>query len=138
MDVDLNPDGPHSPERTAEVGDLFDQCSRFLTYATMAEKHGLECPADASRLVGEIYSATSRFQQMFAQLEQFLRAQKASRRLYEARGGDVSTLIEAAALDLREAAMHSRDLTRLLRAAQTDISGLGVDESPAEEDPDAT
>lgn len=26
----LNPDGPHSPRRTAEAGQLFDDCSRFL------------------------------------------------------------------------------------------------------------
>ena len=72
MDIDLNPDGPHSPEHTAEVGDLFDQCSHCLTYATMAEKHGLEYPADAYRLLGEIYSATARLPQLCGQLTAFL------------------------------------------------------------------
>lgn len=29
-EFDLNPDGPHSPEATAEAGALLDACSRFL------------------------------------------------------------------------------------------------------------
>ena len=131
-DVDLNPDGPHSPERTAELGDLFDQCSRVITYATMPGRGGLEYPADAYRLLGELYSGTGRLSQMCEQLEQFIRAQVASGRLYEARGRDVGDQVNKAAARLRQAAGAAQALTQLLRAVQVDIAGLGVKENPDE------
>ena len=129
MGTDLNPDGPHSPEHTAEVGDLFDQCSRFLTYATMAEKRGLEYPADAYRLLGEIYSATSRLPQLCGQLTAFLAAQRDSGRLYEARGGDIGEKVAAAAYHLGLAHGAASNLTKMLKAVQADIAGFGVDET---------
>lgn len=133
MDVDLNPDGPHSPERTAQVGQMFDDCSRYLCYATMAEKHGLDYPADVYTLVADLYSATGRFPQMCAQLEAFMRAQEAAGRLYEARHRDapgaVTAAVEAAADHLSQAEDAAHRLTLLLRQVQSDISGLGVNET---------
>jgi hypothetical protein len=128
--VDLNPDGPHSPERTAEVAAVFDACSRFLVYATMADKHGLQYPSDAYRLVAEIYSATGRLPQLCAQLTAFLAAQKDSGTLYEARGADVSEQVAKAAYHLGLAHGAARDLTRALQDAQSAMSGLGVKENP--------
>lgn len=127
--VALCPDGPHSPEVTAKAGDLFDRCSRFLVYATMSEKAGLHFPADAYRLVADLYAATGRMPQICGQLEQFLRAQEAEERLYEARGEPVPATIERAAGHLRQAADAARTLTRLLQAVQADIAGLGVEEA---------
>ena len=126
--TDLNPDSPHSSERTAELGDLFDQCSRAITYATMAGKGGLEYPADAYRLAADLYSATGRLRQICEQLEQFIRAQAATGRLYEARGRDVEIQRDTAAIHLDQAAMHAHSLTLALQAFQADISGLGVKE----------
>ena len=74
--ISLNPDGPHSPEHTAEVAAMFDACSRFLTYATMSG--GLEYPSEVYRLLGEMYSATGRLPQLCGQLTAFLAAQKDS------------------------------------------------------------
>jgi hypothetical protein len=129
-DIDLNPDGPHSPERTAGLGDLFDQCSRAITYATMSDKHGLEYPSDAYRLVADLYSATGRLPQLCAQLTAFLAAQKDSGALYEARGADVSEQVAKAAYHLGLAHGAARDLTRALQDAQSAMSGLGVKEEP--------
>jgi hypothetical protein len=125
-DFDLNPDGPHSPEKTAEIGDLFDQCSRLIVYATMADKHGLKCPADAYRLVADLYAATGRFPQMCSQLEDFLRLQASGGRLYEARGRSVTAQVDQAAVHLSQARAAAQNLTRALQAVQVDISGLGV------------
>jgi hypothetical protein len=132
-DIDLNPDGPHSPDRTHEVGQMFDQCSRFLTYASMPEKGGLEYPSDVYTLLGEIYSATSRLPQICAQLTTFLSAQKDSGNLYEPRGEDVGERVAAAAYHLGLAHGAASNLTKMLQAVQADIAGLGV-----REDPDAT
>ena len=126
---DLNPDGPHSPERTAEVGSLFDDCSRFLVYAMMAGKGGVACPSDVYRLVADLYSATARLPQMCGQMEEFLSAQAATGRLYEARGRDVTAQCAQALAHLDQAATAAEALTVALQAAQTDIAGLGVKDS---------
>lgn len=125
MDIDLNPDGPHSPDRTAEVAALFDACSRFLVYATMRNA-GLQYPADVYRLLGEMYSATSRIPQMCGQITAFLSAQKDSGTLYEASGAEVSERVATAAYHLGLAHGAAEDLTRALRDVQNAINGLGV------------
>jgi len=126
--VNLNPDGPHSPERTAEAGSLFDDCSRFLVYATMAGKGGVAYPSDVYRLVADIYSATARLPQMCGQMEEFLRVQATTGRLYEARGRDVKIQCARGMAHLAQAAAAAGALTMALQAAQTDIAGLGVKE----------
>lgn len=128
-EFDLNPDGPHSPERTAEAGQLFDDVSRFLTYATMERRSGLAYPADAYRLLGDLYAATGRLPQVCDQLRQFLTAQEATERLYEARGRDVFEQVCEARMDLAAAAEAARKLTAALQATQADIAGLGVKEA---------
>lgn len=126
--MNLNPDGPHSPERTAEAGQLLDDCSRFLCYATMREKRGLEYPADAYRLIADIYTATGRLPQACDQIGRFLKAQAARSGVYEARGRDPREQAALAATRLAEAAAAARALTAALQAAQTAIGGLGIRE----------
>lgn len=130
MDVDLNPDGPHSPERTREVGQLFDDASRFLTYATMERRGGLDYPRDAYPLVADLYAATGRFPQICSQLEDFLRAQEATGKLYEARGRSITAQVDQAAVHLSQARAAAANLTKALQAVQADIAGLGVKEDP--------
>jgi hypothetical protein len=129
-DLDLNPDGPHSPECTADAGDLFDRCSRFLTYASMPGNGGLGYPAAVYRLVADLYAAAGRLPQMCEQLDRFLRAQFATGCLHDAKTGDPEEACEQAARDLHAAAMHATALTRALQAVQADIAGLSVKENP--------
>jgi hypothetical protein len=126
--TDLNPDGPHNPEHTREVANLFDACSKFLTYASMPGRRGLEYPADVYSLVADLYSATSRFPQVCDQLERFLEAQVATGRLYEAQGRVVPVQAGKAIRHLGQAGDAARALTRALQAVQADIAGLGVKE----------
>jgi hypothetical protein len=124
--MDLNPDGPHSPERTAEAGQLLDDCSRFLVYASMSEKRGLEYPADAYRLIADIYAATGRLPQACDQIARFLGAQTARDGVYEARGRDPREQAALAAAHLARAAGAAHALTAALQDAQTAIAGLGI------------
>ena len=124
MDIDLNPDGPHSPERTAEVAAIFDACSRFLVYATMGTAPGLDYPSEAYRLLGELYSATGRMQQLFGHLRVFLRAQAGAGKLGDRSGRDIDLSVSAACGALVEAGNHSAALTSLLQEAQNEIAGL--------------
>jgi len=125
-DIDLNPDGPHSPERTAEVAAVFDACSRFLVYATMGRAPGLEYPSEAYRLLGELYSATGRLPQLCGQLGEFLAAQLATGRLGDDSGRDPALACDRASLHLRQAGAHAAGLTRALQDVQNAISGLHV------------
>lgn len=127
-DINLNPDGPHSPELTAEAGQLLDDCSRFLTYATMGGKGGLKYPADAYRLVADLYSATGRFPQVCEQLARFLREHLAAGHLYDAKAGEPEEACADAAAHLEQAGKLAAALTRALQAVQADIAGLGVKE----------
>ena len=87
---------------------------------------GLEYPADVYRLLGEMYSATSRLPQICGQLTAFLAGQKDSGTLYEASGGDISERVAAAAYHLGLAHSAASALTRALQDTQGAISGLGV------------
>jgi len=124
----LNPDGPHSPERTDEAGQLFDDCSRFLVYATMSEKHGMKYPGDAYKLIADLYSAAGRLPQACEQIGQFLMAQGRRADAYEARGRNPAEQAAIGAARLAEAATAAHNLTRALQAAQTAIAGLGIRE----------
>jgi hypothetical protein len=126
--TDLNADGPHSPERTAEAGQLFDDCSRFIVYATMSEKGGLEYPGDAYRLIADIYLATGRLPQACEQIGRFLQAQAAREGACEAKGRHPGDQADLATVYLAEAAAAAHRLTSALQAAQTAIAGLGIRE----------
>lgn len=129
-EIDLNPDRPHSPERTAEAGTFFDALSRLITYATMPGRGGIEFPADVYVLVAELYSATGRLPQICEQMDTFLRQQEATGRLYEARSLDVAGQVSKASAHLAQAAGAAEALTRALQAVQADIAGLGVTKDP--------
>lgn len=124
--IDLNPDGPHSPARTAEAGQLFDDCSRFLVYASMSGKGGLEYPGDAYRLIADIYAATGRLSQACDQISRFLQAQAARPGAYEGRGRNPQAQATLAAERLVAASSAAHALTEALRGAQTAIAGLGI------------
>jgi hypothetical protein len=132
MDIDLNPDGPHSPERTAEAAGIFDACSRYLVYATMGSAPGLDYPAEMYALLGELYSATGRMQQMTGQLAAWLRREQEAGKLGDRRGKDTGVAVGDAAYALNQAGFQSASLTRWLQKAQDAIAGLHAREGGTE------
>ena len=137
MNIDLNPDGPHSPERTAEVAAIFDACSRFLVYATLGGAPGLDYPAEMYSLLGELYSATGRMQQLFGQLRLFLRKQANDGKLGDRSGRDIQISVSEACGALVEAGHQSAALTSLLQEAQKEIAGLHGEPGTEGSDDDA-
>lgn len=125
---DLNSDGPHSPEHTAEAGQQLDDVTLFLSHATIPGNGGLKHPADAYSLAADLYVAASRFPQICAQLQRFTREQVASGRLYEAQGRDIGGQADRAVDHLDLAASAARTMTKALEGFQADIAGLGVRE----------
>ena len=124
-EIDLNPDGPHSPERTKEVADLLAEGVRFLNYSTNGGP-GLEYPGDVYSLLGALYTGTERLPQLLMQLTSFLAAQAASGTLADDHGRDVATLTAEASYNLGTAHQLAADLTKALQNAQQAITGLYV------------
>jgi hypothetical protein len=127
---DLNPDGPHSPERTAEVANLIAEGIRFLNYATRGVAPGLGDPSDAYTLLSALYTATQRMPQLVTQLTGFLAAQGASGTLADDHGLGVATQIAEASYHLGGAHGAAGQLTAALQRAQRSIAGLYVKETP--------
>lgn len=126
--VNLNPDDPHSPERTAELGALFDACSRAIVYATMGTA-GVPYPAAAYRLVADIYCATGRLPQLCGQLDSLMSGLLEADRL-QADPGTLPPQVACARAHehLGEAAKAAAALTRAFQAYQADITGLALKE----------
>jgi hypothetical protein len=127
-DFDLNPDGPHSPSYTREVGNVLAEAVRVLNYATLGDVPGLDCPADAYTLFGALYTATSRLPQLLGQIADFLDDQLAGGNLADDHQRDPSRLIRSAMTHLQYAQVAAHDVTGRLRAAQADVSGIYLKE----------
>lgn len=52
IEIDLNPDNEHQPERTAHTADVMSDCVRILNYAVA--KGGLVHASDGYHLLGEL------------------------------------------------------------------------------------
>jgi hypothetical protein len=129
MEIDLNVDGPHSPERTKEIADLLAECIRFLNYGTMSG-NGLTDPADVYYILGALYTGTERLPQLFGNLATLLAAQAATGRLGDNRGGVPTVVATEAGYDLADATEATEPLTVSLKNAQQAISGLYVKGTP--------
>lgn len=129
MEINLNPDGPHSPERTEEAGNLLAECVRYLNYASNGGP-GLAYPGDVYSLLGALYTGTERLPQLFGQLTAFLAAQKDSGTLADDLGRDVGKQVAMAAYRLGAAHGLAADLANALQQAQEAISGLHVKRVP--------
>lgn len=109
METDLNPDGPHSPEYTRELGNALAEAVRCLNYATRDDAPGLDYPADAYSLLGALYTATQRLPQLMQQVAAFLESQSATRCLADSRGGDPAMVVLDATVGLAEAILTAQN-----------------------------
>lgn len=130
MNIDLNTDGPHSPDYTREVGNALAEAVRVLNYATRGEADGLEYPGDVYTLLGALYTATGRMPQLLTQLVEFLAAQGGSGTLADDHGRNVPSQIAEASYHLGHAHGAATALTKALQQAQQSISGLYVKDTP--------
>ncbi len=125
--IELGPDGPHSPEQTAQAADVLAECVRFLNHATGRHAgQGLTWPADAYQVLGSLYTGTGRMPQLFTQLGTWLASQAAAGTMADDRGQDVTVLVAAAGEALAGAATAADALTTRLQQAQQAIAGLHV------------
>lgn len=126
--MSLNPDGPHSPDYTRQVGEAFAESVRVLNHAT-AGKQGLTFPADAYDLLGCLMTGTAGLEQTARQLAQFLEEQLQAERLAVPAGryaGRPGVAVAAAGGHLKTARIAARQLADTLDRAQQAISDVSA------------
>lgn len=121
--IALNTDGPHSPDYTRQVADTLAEAVRVLIYATRGDAPGLHNIAHAYDLLGALYTATGRLDQLFTQIETFLKARESEMGNLPGSNAHVQVLVANSCLG--GAASATRDVTVLLEQTQNAIGGLG-------------
>jgi hypothetical protein len=126
--VDLDPDGPHSPDRTRETADVAAETIRVLNYATLPGRGGLMEPADVHALLGTLAQLVVRLPQVFTQSASWLAGEQSAGRVQEKADGpfhgDSKKAVTSAVSALDESSRVARRLQQLLREAQNAITGL--------------
>lgn len=125
--TELHPDGPHNAEYTGRLGDALAETVRVLNHATMPGAGGLEHPADAHRLIGDLYTTLGRMPQLFRQIAVFLQARQETGGLRDVEGRDTAALVADASMRLTGAAYIAEQAEHCLQAAQNDVAGLATD-----------
>jgi hypothetical protein len=136
--TDLEPGGPYTPERTAEVAEMMPACARFLNHATLArDTDALEFPADLDRMLAFLATMAQRMPQLMEQSKAWLAAQVESGRTsitygrYEGRERMAADMVS---IHLDEAAGRFADAARALGEAHQITSAIsGVDSDNDEE-----
>lgn len=121
------PDGPYSPEATAQAADLAAEAIRYLALATR-DAGALADPAGADRLIASLYILTGRLPQVCAQISARLALQAATGTLGDDHGREPSAQALIAGGHLGHAGFLAGQVTEALQSAQNAISGLYVKE----------
>ncbi|MHB1820890.1 MAG: hypothetical protein ACYCO9_23085 [Streptosporangiaceae bacterium] len=114
--------GPASP---AELAGQAAEAVRALNHATLPDTSGLEYPADAYEVTGQLSLLAARLPQALAQLLAFLSEQAAAGQITVVAGqhqGDPAAMLAAVTADLDAAAASARRLHQALDNAQNHLT----------------
>ncbi|GII87118.1 hypothetical protein Ssi03_51080 [Sphaerisporangium siamense] len=135
MDLHLYTDGlrgRHSDSYTRQVAAGASEALRVLNHATVPGAGGVTYPATIADVLGSLYDAAARHDQLLSQLADHLSALLVSG-LREVRAGgvgDPATAVMAAKAELLRARQAAATLAGALRNAQTAVSALYLLEDP--------
>jgi hypothetical protein len=126
--IDLNPDAPHSPERTRRLADVAADAMRTLNYATLPHRGGLAYPGDAYDLLGALAQVAERLPQLCGQVGGFLDDAHSAGQLFETAdgpwGGNARAAVDETISHLTFAADQASALRAALRDAQAEIRAV--------------
>ena len=112
-----------SPQRTADLGRAAAAAVRSLNHATLGGQ-GLDHPADAYELIGELSQAAAGLPQLLAQVGRWLAAALAAGRLGCDDGTDPAGAVSGAWLFLSDARASAAALARDLGHAQQQLAAV--------------
>lgn len=95
MLIELNNDGPHSPETAQQAADMVAEGIRYLNHATAPGAGGLESPQDVYGLLGALSTAAGRLPQLLGQVSAWLQDECAAGRLRADQGSSIAAVAEA-------------------------------------------
>jgi hypothetical protein len=124
MNIDLNPDGPHSGEHSREVAEVMAQAVRVLCHATIGSAPGLDYASDVDAIVGSLHSAATGMEQLLRQAGAFLARLEADGRLGDDAGEDPAERLRMVRLALDVSAMTVSQLEGQLARAQRETSHM--------------
>jgi len=127
MHIDLNVDGPHSPEYTREVAAACSQAVRVLNHAT--KPGGLAHPVDVYEVLGSLAGGAANLPQALNQMARWTRSEAeqgraAENAAYGSHGGDTGAAVADMAEHLRQAADAADALYEHLHAAREALAGM--------------
>jgi hypothetical protein len=120
--------GPASP---AELAGQAAEAVRALNHATLPGTGGLEYPADAYEVTGQLSLLAARLPQALAQLLAFLAGQAAAGQITVVAGqhaGDPAAMLAAVTSDLDASVASARRLHQALDAAQNHLTWAAATE----------
>lgn len=127
--IDLNIDGPHSPQQTREVASLAAEAIRFLNHATGHHAAAaLDWPADADSVTGSVATLVMRLPQLLSQLGDWFERERAAGRLRIAYGnfeGNPAGAVEKLQVLFGEASAFGGGLYSSLHAAAQITAAIG-------------
>jgi hypothetical protein len=137
--TDLEPGGPYSPERTAEVANTAAKAIRYLNVATLdSPREAITCPQDLDRVVASLATLAQRMPQLLGQLARWQMAEAAATRT-EVAYGKYEGRPELAAQEVRthldDATVRFDQAAKALKKAQQITSAItsgGSDEGQAD------
>jgi hypothetical protein len=112
-----------SPQETLGLARTAAETVRSLNHATLGGQ-GLEQPADAYELIGELSLAASGLPQLLAQVGRFLAAALASGRLGCDDGADPAAAVSGAWMFISDARAAAAALARDLGQAQQQLAAV--------------
>jgi hypothetical protein len=132
----LRLDNPESPDRTRLLGGILAEAVRALNYATLGDVPGLEFPADADALLGNLALAVMRLPQLLGQVVAWLQDQNAAGRVEVRHGehrGDPIGAVAVTGVALMDACHAAGQLQAALDAARKVTATLGAPFSAGED-----
>ena len=121
-----------SPEQTLALASTAARAVRSLNHATLGSG-GLDWPADAYELIGELALAAAGLTQLLAQVGRWLAAALAAGRLGCDDGADPAAAVGGARLSLSGARTSAAALARDLGQAQQQLAAVHGSPAPEEE-----
>lgn len=129
---DLNPDAFHSPERTAQLGELLERTSRVLVYAVRPNSGGVQYPADLYQLLGQLRAAAAHLDSALTQCSHRVSAWREAGMLRLDRPGNLPDAELAAVTETGRSAHAAFALGNALAEAQGALAHLAWRESSSD------